>query len=296
MATETAAWIRQGREAELKLDRTRAVEHYRKAVTADPSSKEAAFRLAYHLDAIGEDDEARSLLESVCGSGDIPLNALVNLAVLHEDDGDYVRAERCLRMVLETDPNHPRARLYMKDVQASRHMMVEDDQRPRDVAAGFMHMPISDFELSTRARNALKKMGIRTVGDLLRISEAEMMAYKNLGEATLLEIKSVLNQRGLRLGQALEQQRSAARERVVQELAQSGQEEKLGLLGRSVDDLELSVRASKALTLLGIQTLGDLVSRTEAELLGIKNFGATSLDEIKQKLTERGLGLREMEE
>ena len=44
-----------------------------------------------------------------------------------------------------------------------------------------------------------------------------------------------------------------------------------------VSDLQLSVRARKALQLLDIQTLGDLVSQTEAELMGMKNFGATSL-------------------
>ena len=296
MATEIATLMRQGREAESKLDRPKALEQFRKAVEADRENREAAFRLAYHLDAIGEDVEAMGLLEHVCAGTEVPLNALINLAVAYEDAGDYSRAERCLRMVLETDPNHPRARLYMKDVQASRNMMVEEEQRPHDLAATFMHTPISDFDLSTRARNALKKMGIRTVGDLLRISEAELTAYKNLGETTMLEIKSVLNQRGLRLGQALEGQRSAARDQVAQQLAESGQSEQLGLLSRSVDDLALSVRASKALTLLGIQTLGDLVARTEAELMGIKNFGSTSLDEIKEKLAERGLSLRVIEE
>lgn len=296
MPSETATLIRQGREAESKLDRYKAIEHYRKAAQADPAHREAAFRLAYNLDITGQDEEARGLLEQVCDGPEAPLNALINLAVLYEDNGEYAKAERCLRMVLETDPNHPRARVYMKDVMASRHMMVEDEQRPRDIAAGFMDVPINDFELSTRARNSLKKMGIRTVGDLLRISEAELTAYKNLGDTTLLEIKSVLASRGLRLGQALDQQRSAAREQVVQQLSDSGQEEKVGMLDRSVDDLNLSVRAAKALTLLGITTLGDLVSRTEAELLGIKNFGSTSLDEIKEKLEEQGLSLRKMEE
>jgi DNA-directed RNA polymerase subunit alpha len=63
-----------------------------------------------------------------------------------------------------------------------------------------------------------------------------------------------------------------------------------------VSELNLSVRARKALSLLSIQTIGDLVSRTEAELLGVKNFGATSLDEIKEKLSEEGLSLRQLDE
>jgi len=52
------------------------------------------------------------------------------------------------------------------------------------------------------------------------------------------------------------------------------------------------VRARKALQLLTIQTVGDLASHTEAELMGVKNFGATSLKEIKERLAEMGLGLR----
>ena len=47
--------------------------------------------------------------------------------------------------------------------------------------------------------------------------------------------------------------------------------------------------------MLNIQTLGDLASHTEAELMGIKNFGATSLTEIRDRLTEFGLGLRKLD-
>ena len=59
--------------------------------------------------------------------------------------------------------------------------------------------------------------------------------------------------------------------------------------------LDLSVRARKALQFLGIQTIGDLATRTEAELMGVKNFGQTSLTEIDEKLINFGLGLRSLE-
>jgi DNA-directed RNA polymerase subunit alpha len=67
------------------------------------------------------------------------------------------------------------------------------------------------------------------------------------------------------------------------------------VLARSVNDLELSVRSRKALALLDVQTLGDLCMKTEAELMGVKNFGMTSLQEIKDKLHEMGLSLRKIE-
>jgi DNA-directed RNA polymerase subunit alpha len=67
-------------------------------------------------------------------------------------------------------------------------------------------------------------------------------------------------------------------------------------MAKNVADLELSVRSRKALQRLNINTLADLASRTEAELLGCKNFGQTSLNEIKQQLAAHGMGLRKLEE
>ena len=67
-------------------------------------------------------------------------------------------------------------------------------------------------------------------------------------------------------------------------------------LNKSVADLELSVRSRKALQRLNINSLGELSSRTEDELLGCKNFGQTSLNEIKQQLAAFGLSLRKLEE
>ena len=64
---------------------------------------------------------------------------------------------------------------------------------------------------------------------------------------------------------------------------------------RPVSELELSVRARKCLQRLGILTLGELVSRTESELLSSKNFGDTSLQEIKLRLEERSLSLRKLD-
>ena len=68
------------------------------------------------------------------------------------------------------------------------------------------------------------------------------------------------------------------------------------MLAKSVDDLELSVRAKRCLERLGLRTLGDVASRSEAELMAAKNFGVTSLMEIKQQLANFGLSLRKLEE
>jgi DNA-directed RNA polymerase subunit alpha len=62
-------------------------------------------------------------------------------------------------------------------------------------------------------------------------------------------------------------------------------------LFRSVDELELSVRSANCLQNANIKTIGDLVQKTEAEMLKTKNFGRKSLKEIKEILAEMGLSL-----
>lgn len=62
-------------------------------------------------------------------------------------------------------------------------------------------------------------------------------------------------------------------------------------LARSVDELELSVRAANCLKAANIRTIGHLVARTESDMLGFHNFGKKSLDEIRTILTSMGLSL-----
>ena len=62
-------------------------------------------------------------------------------------------------------------------------------------------------------------------------------------------------------------------------------------LNRSVEELELSVRSYNCLKNANIQTIGDLVVRTEADMLKTKNFGRKSLNEIREILASMGLSL-----
>lgn len=63
------------------------------------------------------------------------------------------------------------------------------------------------------------------------------------------------------------------------------------LLGRPIEELDLSVRARNCLDAESMSSVGELVRRPESELLKIKNFGKTSLKEIKKKLADLGLSL-----
>jgi DNA-directed RNA polymerase subunit alpha len=65
-----------------------------------------------------------------------------------------------------------------------------------------------------------------------------------------------------------------------------------GDMALTIEDLNLSVRSYNCLKREGINTVGDLVQKTEAELLDIRNFGQKSIDEVKAKLEELGLELK----
>lgn len=64
-------------------------------------------------------------------------------------------------------------------------------------------------------------------------------------------------------------------------------------LSTPVEDLSLSVRSYNCLKREGIHTVGELVSRSEQDLLDIRNFGSKSIDEVKEKLAEVGLALKD---
>jgi len=284
----------KGFESEQAGDTLAAIEAYEAAYTADPDDARTCFRLAYNLDLVGEEDEALHLYEEASRAERPSLNALINLAVLYEDRGQYAQAERCLKQVLATEPNHERACLFIKDVQASKAMHFNDEEEKQmEKHAAMLDTPVTDFELSVRTRNALRKMNIRTLGDLLHHTEAELRSFKNFGDASLDEIKAMLAQKGLKLGQAAEQQQEAVKQQVYEQLTDAGGDSEI--LSKSVNEMALSVRARKALALLNVSVIGDLVLKTEAELMGVKNFGMTSLTEIKQCLEDMGLGLRKLD-
>jgi len=287
-----------GQATEQSGDRLAAIEQYEAAYAADPDNVDVCFRLAYNLDLMGEEDEAIHLYEECCHDEQPKLNALINLAILYEDRGKYAHAERCVRQVLATNPNHLRARLFIKDIMASKGMLIDDEAEKRaEKHHALLDTPVTDFELSVRTRNALRKMSIRTLGDLLKVTEAELRSFKNFGDASLEEIRTMLAQKGLRLGQAVEAHQEQVKAKVHEQLLESGGggESHDEVLGQSVNEMDLSVRARKALALLNVGTIGDLVLKTEAELMGVKNFGMTSLTEIKEALTNMGLSLRQLE-
>ena len=96
-----------------------------------------------------------------------------------------------------------------------------------------------------------------------------------------------MESKGLHLGQFVMKEKP--RDYGYQEALSPQQQ---ALLNRPVADLNLSVRARKCMSRLGITTLGELILRNPDELLESKNFGVTSLNEVRAKLSDLGLRLR----
>lgn len=285
--------------AEAELRREDAYELYHKALKLSPDDPRILFRAAYLFDLLGSDDIALELYTRLTRRERARVNALINMAVIHEDRGEYEEAAECLRRVLRAFPNHTRARLFLKDVESGIELIAEEGREARvDPRQRLLNTPIADFELSVRARNCLKKMNIRNLGELIKLSEPELMAYKNFGETSLNEIKALLARKGLRLGmlpdevdaniiaqaQAVPEAKPAAPKVNVP----PGRED---ILSKSVSDLELSVRSRRCLQRLNVQTIGDLLNYSEADLLATRNFGQTSLNEIRAKLSPLGVAL-----
>lgn len=281
----------KGKVLDAQGEYSNAMDEYEHAIDLDNGHVKSLFQLAYSFNLRGDEQEALHYYQEVVKVAPVHVNALLNLAVLYEDIDDYDNALKCAESVLVSHPNHAKAELFRKDISSASVMLYDEErEKRRDRQNKILEIPISDFELSVRSRNCLKKMNIITLGDLLRTTEAELLSYKNFGETSLQEIKKVLDYKGLRLGMALEDKAGA--KPIDPEIANQASPE---ILNQTIEDLNLSVRAYRALDRLGVKTILELVNKTEAELLGCKNFGVTSLNEIKERLEGLGLGLRKLE-
>ena len=257
-----------------------AIRFYERAVAADKSHSGALFGLAMETERRGNDEEALELYKKAISRFPAHSGALFNLGVLYEDLGLYDQAIVCFQRVADAYPTNQRARLFFKDAKASSEMHIDEEtQRRKDRMSQILNLPVSDFELSVRSRNCLKTMGIMTLSDLCAHTEQDLLASKNFGETSLVEIREMLALKGLKLGD-FAQEKQAPDTYDTSSLSPETQ----ATLDRSVTDLNLSVRARKCMNRLSIQTIGELIRKTADEMLECKNFGVTSLNEIREKL------------
>ncbi len=267
-------------------DRMEALKELEHALTLDPHHPEALFHAAYIHDLYGNDELAQELYERCVSRAPVHMGALINLGILYEDKGEYARAARCFRRVLNIYPTNGRARLFFRDAVAAESAETEETpetKRRLDRTQQLLNRPVHELELSARARHCLEDLGVETIGDLVALSEQDLMKAKNFGDTSLAEIKEQLQRLGLSLGMA------PARKEVRRE-----QEPQIDpqLLSKPVSELNVSGRVRRCLEKLNIETVGQLIEYTPQQLLAVKNFGTTSLRELQEELARYGLALK----
>lgn len=263
-------------------DYEEALTHYNRALEINPDHPDSLFRLGYYYDLSGEDEKALEYYEKCVETVPLYTNAMINLGLIYEDNDDYEKAISCFYAVLQSYPNHETARLYLKDAEAGLNMRYDDDKvKKQDQEIEVLNIPISDFELSVRSKNCLERMNIITLADLTRVTEFELLSYKNFGETSLTEIKHILNQKGLRLGQAVET------DIFIDTDAGAADSEP----SKAISEIELSDDCKNAIQEMGIETINDLVAKTETALLEQDGFTQAFVDEIINQLDKLGLKL-----
>lgn len=272
-----------------KGDTIGAIEYFERAVDMDPKHSAALFRLAGINALYGNDEEAIQLYERCLSRPPYYVAAYINLGLLYEDAELIDCAAFCFRRALEAEPNNEIVRLYLKDIEEAATSVYDEGQvKAEREQEQVLNTPIGDFELSARSRNCLDRLGIKTLGDLTRISEPELLASRNFGETSLKEVKTILESKGLQVGQNVVDKKAANNVVRREDLP----EDKRTLFDSPVSELNLSVRSRKCIGRLGLNSIGELINKTPDELLSIRNFGVTSLNEIRSRLTEMGLALR----
>jgi len=278
-----------GRAAETRRDWEKALEEYEAARDLDPAHRSNLFHIAYIAERTGNDEEALACYQSLARLLPIDRNVIVNMGMLLEDMGRDQDAAACFDTAFKSMPADRRMRIFLEDARSATTMYYDEDmERKEDRLNQILRIPITDFELSVRARNCLNKMNILTLGDLVRQTESELLSYKNFGETSLGEIKEILASKGLRLGMAREE--AVASIESTRRRYATG--ENAEVLNKPVTELELSIRARRTVEAMGCLTVGDVIQHSEEEMLGMPNFGVTSLQELRQKLADLNLKLK----
>ena len=263
-------------------ERNEAMDAYDRALVQEPGHPRALFRLAYIHDLRGEDATAMEYYQQLRKLRPVHVNTMINLGVLYEDRGEYERAVECYRSILDYFPNHSRARQYYMDVVAALNMYYDEDAARREAKLQqLLAQPVTDISFSPRVRNALEKLGIETLGDLCKKSEDDLLTIPNFGKTSLREVRECLTSKGLNISAGEAPGGFPAAAAMAPDM-----------LTRPLTDLEWSGRLAKIFETLKWKTIGDIMQRSEKELLLLKNFGPTSVEEISKALESLGVSLR----
>jgi len=158
-------------------------------------------------------------------AGIIPIDALfspvkrVNIDVENTRVGHITDYDKLIMDIYTNGSMEPKEALLYASNILQRHIDVflsigklpeeieeeEEETREKKELKKKLDKPISELELSVRSANCLAEANIRTIGDLVRKKETEMLKYKNFGKKSLNEIGAVLLSMGVHLGMEIEE-------------------------------------------------------------------------------------------
>jgi hypothetical protein len=161
-------------------------------------------------------------------------------------------------------------RLQSGDMQTPKEdgRITQGDSLPRS---------IDEFAWSTRTYNYLKSKGIRTVGDLARKTEAELLDSRNFGRKSLEEVIGILASMGLRLGMRRNEEHATK----IESQKPSSIFIPQNARGWPLTQMPISVRLAGVLDSMGVRLIGDLQGVSFDEVQNIRNCGRLTLAELK---------------
>lgn len=179
--------------------------------------------------------------------------------------------------------NDPFQRLFGSTLEFSKEEVIEEDQRGLTVEEENRLRRNGKILIGSETRGlrtVLAANKIFTAGELARFPEDAVRKMKGMGKVRFEGAKTILRDLGLRFG--------------MQELGSHGVDGQLvaeDVLNRRVEELELSVRSYNCLGNAKIQTIRELVQKTEPEMMAIRHFSRRCLREITTILGDMNLSL-----
>ena len=166
---------------------------------------------------------------------------------------------------------------------------------PSNANGEILRSDVEVLKLGVRAANCLRKIGVKTVEELVMHRQDDLLRTRNLGTTTLNQIVTALARYSLCLG--MDKNTISKRMASMPERKPVGPIENLAgpsILSSGVEILNLGVRASNCLQALGVQTVDELTKRSAADLARTRSLGSRTLQQIVDALNEHGLSLREL--
>jgi DNA-directed RNA polymerase subunit alpha len=168
-------------------------------------------------------------------------------------------------------------------VANNRGYIQADENQTEDLGVGFIPVDASHSPV----RKANFRVEMARLGQMTNFERLIMEVWTN----GTIEPKEALSQAAQLVRGHMDDYASLAQVEEYEAPAEAESEsQEDSILDQSIDSLELSIRSMNCLKNANIRTLRDLVSRSEKDMVEIRNFGDKSLREVRDKLEERGLG------